>query len=848
MDLRYLDGMVTLSCEEKSANNSMERIDWKTFNQRSRSPDLNRFFSHAESHSSDKALEKIKISSIKKKIEKICRDMIEISQQAFGVLEEGNTLLVLKKKAEFRKSFLQKTWRYQKRFMDRTRKGLNKLFSEKNKGFHCSSFVEKYLEMCMLNLKTFFVQVYESSTKYFANKRGKNNTMDHDGKKCCHENRFLRETNQELQQKIRRKFSKIQEKEFSADHSKSSLTSQSKSPKTFKNKMEICLESVIKKLEKESGGISLHESKDKIQKRKKSGNSFQMSNAWAKNLENTSNRPRIDSFDNWSPLRDIWREMGENNQGTGRFFMANCEELKDFNGEVIQEEENEENFKELNESVDYWKHSQSFLAVRKPSWLDNQGVNVNKHDGRKNSTNSHTQDVFFQNLKNDVKLNKRDQPSLEIPSEKYENNNLQNNLDFVSKLKNEIQNSKNQESIKSYNKPKKTRRKWKDREDEIVFQTMEQLYPKKLNQENIRMLANELGRTESSIKYRIRILKKKYQNHFQNLAGEIMSSVVQRSQTNSIPLESFTQTRKSNTQSQSLRCETASLNPFPNSKNTNFQISSLKNKNKTGQRNLKDTNINVQIVVNENESKNTGNKINDRAMLKDNNLESNENLLMPEIKTNNSRNQEISNNLGKNRNSTSIRMSFNQTENSNHLKMDERSYPSDISLNINQKNLFDLPIISAETFNQLNRLLSHIEPFIKTDGATFTEICERLECPESENEKNKLQQQLVRLKEMCKINSRKEMYILVRPEISLRLQQQGSRFWEKGGYSAILDFIFTSFYHQNFQEMSLKILKNKVVCQFDLLDSSIQSFDQQFIQFLQESQFFLLIDRDVFFV
>ena len=80
------------------------------------------------------------------------------------------------------------------------------------------------------------------------------------------------------------------------------------------------------------------------------------------------------------------------------------------------------------------------------------------------------------------------------------------------------------------------------------------------------------------------------------------------------------------------------------------------------------------------------------------------------------------------------------------------------------------------------------------------------------------------------------------------MQREGSRFWEKGGYSAILDFVFTSFYHQNFEKMSLKVLKIKVIKQFDLLDSTIQSFDNQFIQFLFDSQFFYMVDENVFFI
>ena len=859
MDLGYLDGMVTLSRESKSANNSMERIDWKVLNHGSPSPGLDRFFLQAESQPSNPDLAKIKISRIKKKIVKICDNMIQISEQAFGVLEEGNTRLVLNKKAEFRQSFLKKIWRYQKRFMNRTRKGLGKMFSEKDQIFQCSSFVEKYLEMCMLNLKTFFVQVYGLSTKYYANKRGQapEGQIDETTQsKSNHENRFLRKTKRCWKESMNRKFSSKNEKEFSASHSKSSITSESKSPKSFKNKMEICLESVISKLDKKREFVSKRGSFEDVYRRKASSNSFQMSNAWANKLDAPVNRSRIDSFDNWSPLRDIWREMGGDADGRrkkGRFLMANCGELKGVDEQMILEEQ--EGIMDLNASVDYLKQSQSFLAVRKPSWLENQCHDIVRINERKNSNNI---------SKKFLKSKTKDFKDLGILNRNQDNctSVTPGNSHHTHTISNHHQNQQNPMKTQSHRSkgkmiPKNTGRKWKTEEDEYVLKLLQSTYPKKPTSENIKNLANDLGRSESSIKYRIRILKKKHREYFQNLAGDIMSSVVQRSQTGSIPLNSLSKTNECGSLSQSLRCETASMNLNSKTQNDSIivadsQTVTMNNGFKSGhckpQINVQSTfenqipEIQIETIGNES-SMQSSEKM---GLIRDNELNNNDNnyyanntaLKIPLASNRNS-------NL---RNSTSIRLNINQSSEPTTKLLEERSFPSDISLNINKQNIFDQPIISAEHFNQLNATLSKIEPIIKDEGATFEEICKYLGDVKTEQDQQHMSDQLLQLKEMCKINSRPEKYISTRHEIIIRLQREGSRFWEKGGYSAILDFVFTSFYHQNFEKMSLKVLKIKVIKQFDLLDSTIQSFDNQFIQFLFDSQFFYMVDENVFFI
>ena len=247
-NIEFSDCMNSPLPKLQNSPNSIDKIDYKIFEEYNISPDLNRFFSQASEKNNIKNL---KISRIKKKISKICEDMINISNEAFLFMEEGNALQVLKKKSEFKPEFLRGIWKNYKKFLSRSVKSITKIF-QNEKEFNIVMFVEKYLETCLLNLKFFFVHLYEMATKFYAKKRTnqvlwnskipnqKERALTRKRKYSCEESNLkIRSNIKQRQESFKRK------REEHADLSKSSVTSESMSPEMVKNKMEKILSRIL---------------------------------------------------------------------------------------------------------------------------------------------------------------------------------------------------------------------------------------------------------------------------------------------------------------------------------------------------------------------------------------------------------------------------------------------------------------------------------------------------------------------------------------------------------------------------------------------------------------------------
>ena len=167
-------------------------------------------------------------------------------------------------------------------------------------------------------------------------------------------------------------------------------------------------------------------------------------------------------------------------------------------------------------------------------------------------------------------------------------------------------------------------------------------------------------------------------------------------------------------------------------------------------------------------------------------------------------------------------------------------------LNINSKNIFKQDSLSNDRYCHILKTFEVVKPFISGNEKSFNEIQNFLKI-ETEQQFNLLVNHLETLKQMCKLQSREAVFIVMRDVVINTLQEKKENFWPEGGYSAILDFIFTSFYHKNFEKMSLQEIKEKVIGQFNF-DIKMQSFDEEFVQYLQQSQYFLISRKEVYFI
>ena len=153
---------------------------------------------------------------------------------------------------------------------------------------------------------------------------------------------------------------------------------------------------------------------------------------------------------------------------------------------------------------------------------------------------------------------------------------------------------------------------------------------------------------------------------------------------------------------------------------------------------------------------------------------------------------------------------------------------------------------SSERYCLILKTFKTIQPLLDEQERSLIEIQNFLRV-DTEAQFAWLVDHLQELRTMCKIRSREAVFIRMREVVIKTLQQKKENFWPEGGYSAILDFVFTSFYHQDFGQMCLRDIKEKVVGQFNF-DMNIDSFDEQFVQFLQHSQYFLISRKEVYFI
>ena len=635
----------------------INKIDSKIFESFYDSPDLNRFFKQASNHVN---IEKKKISQIKKKISKVCEQMISISKEAFCFLEEGNTLQVLKKKSEFKPEFLRGVWKNYKKFMEKGFRNAERAF-QTERDFNIVVFVERYLETCLLNLKFFFVHLYEMATKFYA-KRRTNQVSWNSQRIPFGEKKKRKFSCEELDSKnLCRRHKRGKQKEDSADLSKS-VTSESMSPEMMRNKMETQLSKLLSM---------------KFSKREKEGPNWLKKINQNESPESESWRERGDSEilkEVCLGLKDMHYSQNPNNQ----FVIANCEGFKEEGGLEIEKEAvsgspsldfeilKEDNLRSMQDFL--IENNENFLATRKPSWLDNDQMEaIRKEEERRRE------------------------------GEKREEN-------VCKKIK---------------------RRKWLEEENEILMAFLREIYPKAVSSSKIVELANKLNRSKSSISNRLRILKKNRKKELEQIAEKMIGSALSKAEISNRQTLTYEKKSKEN----QLKIEEEATKPSE---------ANLKRKTQKGKQ------------------------------------------VFP-----------------------------------------ERYF------------------VILETFKA-------IEPFISGEERSFNEIQTFLKV-ETESQFSTLVDHLEELKQMCKLRSREAVFILVREVVVKALRQKKENFWPENGYSAILDFIFTSFYHKNFVKMSLRELKEKVIGQFNF-DVQVESFDEQLLQYLRQSQYFLFSRKEVFFI
>ena len=661
----------------RKSSHSIDKIDYQIFSPMRDSPDLGRFFSRA---SISGHVEGLKTAGFKKKISRVCEDMIRISREAVSFLEEGNALQVLRKKSEFKPDFLRGLWKNYKRFLTRSVKSLQSVF-EQPQDSNVTAFVEKYLETCLLNLKFFFVHLYEMATKFYAKKRAHQVSWDCGLSNPCP----LRKRKFSCENADTRGSGRVgQPCGESADLSKSSVTSKSMSPDLAKNKMEKLLTQLLTTNRIKTPSSRAEPKTHRRTRRtphKKSGSLSRKS----------------------SILKDVFEGLGaihSSDHNSANFIIANCDALVESGkplpgpnlGDSLNYDSSDDNTQFDRQYFLGGTHD-SFLAKRKPSWLDKDLAEGLQKEGH----------------------SKQDGPR-EEPLERVE------------------EESEEEVSVRPPPQPmsKKKRRKWLKSEDEVLLVFLRRVFPNSVSSAEMVQLASKLGRSKSSISNRLRVLKKAHKHEFQNMAGRIMGSVL--SQTQEGPPRRTDSQQQSNNPKQSIECES---HTHPS----------------------------------------TGNHPPSSWIAPHN----------PRAKTE-----------------------------------------------------------TGERYSRILKTFAAIEPLLSSGEKTFVEVQNFLKV-EREEQFHKVVDHLQELRQMCKLRSREAVFIEMREVVVKRLQQKKQGFWAEGGYSAILDFIFTSFYHKNFTQMTLREIKDKVIGQFNF-DVGIRCFDEQFLQFLRQSQYFLISRKEVFFL
>jgi hypothetical protein len=695
----------------------MDKIDSRLFGTFNESPDLKRFFAQSSGKGD---IEDIKISRIKNKISRICENLISVSQEAFSVLEEGNTIRVLKKKSEFKPEFLRGIWKNYKKFLTKSVKSVQKIF-DNEKDFNIMCFTEKYLETCLLNLKCFFVHLYEMATKFYAKKRTDQVSWISQKKECVsglrigwpQKRKFSFEEASKKRSCWRKECqgtSKQRGCKASVELSKSSFTSESMSPEMVKNKMEIVLSELLSK----------HTPQLKLNSSKESPNWMRSINSKDTPSKEGPRKRRKSSIiqDVFDGLEAIHYSQGN----TNRFFLAKCEGIghEDDEEELLKHHSSKRNsysgiFEEGDEEDNNFQSMQNFLietnenfiATRKPSWLDKDK----------------SENPIMNNVKLESNWLTRVDERQELVPEKSE--------EYCDYGKNEVLEVKSKKKI--------IRKKWTPEEDKILFDFLKETYPKKIISSQILNLAEQLNRTKSSISNRLKMLKKNKKKELEKITEEMIGTVLPKTR------HSLRQTNSSRNKSKGTHIKEESQNPF----------------------------------------------------------------------------------------------SSNNIDSCNTFKTEMRS-----------QHMFSNPkseqSISRERYIKILETFKAIQPLISEKEQSFIEIQNYLKV-ETEWQFNTLVDHIEELKTICKIRSREAVFIQMREVVVKTLQQKKENFWPEGGYSAILDFIFTSFYHQDFAQLSLKEIKEKVIGQFNF-DMNIESFDEQFLQYLQNSQYFLISRKEVYFI
>lgn len=666
------------SPRNRKTSHSIDKIDFEIFSPMRDSPDLGRFFSHVSAKGHGEGL---KTANIKKKISRVCEDMMRISKEAVSFLEEGNALQVLRKKSEFKPDFLRGIWKNYKRFISRSVKSLQLVFAHSQES-NIAAFVEKYLETCLLNLKFFFVHVYEMATKFYAKKRAHQVSWDcgFSPARSTRKRKFSCEiANSKGSRRVK------QPLDESADLSKSSVTSKSMSPELTKNKMEKMLSQVL----------SIKHGRRRL--RSERGSSGNVRGTPQNELRSLSRKSSI--------LKDVFEGLGaihSSDHSSANFIIANCDELIEPSRNMPEPKLDDSlnyDLSDANGQLDMQQFlvgtNDSFLAKRKPSWLDKDPT-----EGAAKDTHPR-QEVFLEER-------------LERVEEEVEEEDM---CKF---------------GVNQKTQQKKRRRKWLRSEDEVLLAFLRNVFPKSVASTELVELASKLGRSKSSISNRLRVLKKSHKHEFQNLASQIIGSVL--SKTHEDPTLKTTSEQESKKTKRELKIES---HTNPSSKNT---------------------------------------------------LTSGWGELT---------NQRTKGGLG-------------------------------------------------ERYSWILKTFTALEPLLSSGEKTFEEVQNFLKV-ERDEQFRLLVDHLQDLRQMCKIQSREAVFIEMREAVKMTLQQKKQNFWPEGGYSAILDFIFTSFYHKNFAKMTLREIKEKVIGQFNF-DVQIRCFDEQFLQFLRQSQYFLISRKEVFFL
>lgn len=462
-----LDRFITLSPRNHSRANSLERIDSRIFEDKNENLDLQKFFSGISEESKKNGY---RLTAAKKKMEDHCSKMIQVSQEAFKILEQTNSKYVLRKKNELKNGLMKGLWNNFKKFIDKINKNFDSVFKNQSE-LDFSSLTEKYLEVCLFNLKYFYEKIFFLSTKKYSkhkfdDQRHHKFSFDEGGRNYtddfCNMNK--------------------RENVESSGLSKRSVTSESFKSEKYENEMQKCLNALIqcKKLP--------------VRKFSSSSNSFFLD----KKCNNNKDSHNI-SFENSFPNKDhnnhaldeICMEIGSfypNNN----FIMANCDRLS-----IPSENENysifgNENQRKKNRYNSFESNNHSF------------GFDIKE-------------DVIINSKPNDIFTNNKQI----IEEEDEEENTTTNKLVSEKNIEFTLTNS-------NWNIDEgKKRRKWKQQEDDFLLQVLIDNFPNKPNKKICKYISEKLQRSNESLKKRFNIIKKNNSELFSEMKLKIINSITE---------------------------------------------------------------------------------------------------------------------------------------------------------------------------------------------------------------------------------------------------------------------------------------------------------------------------------